>query len=169
MRKHNWNFTIVNHAATAIEYAVICCDDEFHFYVQRMRDVWMQLETQFGPVCHPTVELDFPHVALVKVLAGASEEAVEESIDNTSGFWALLPLQPIQELLHESGHLKRDDVFELLRETEVSGSKARLCMDDPDHIYINIDPGDSHTHIDTSYINIELLPPLRGRVTSRDG
>ena len=158
MSRHGWYFTIIGHGETAIEYAVFCVDDEFDRTVQTLRDTWKGLEGNLGPNSRPTLEVAYPPIALVKTLVGASEEAVDESIDSTDGFWAKLPLQPMQELLHQTGELSTVDVLGLLRETAVHGSHARLFMQDPDHICFNINPGDHSEIIETSYINPRLLP-----------
>jgi len=158
MSRHGWYFTIVSHGETAIEYAVFCVDDEFDHCIQNLRAARQGLQVTLGHDRDPSLEVAYPHVALVKTLVSTSEEALEDAIDNTSGFWADLPIQPIQELLHEAGQLRREDVLNLLRETEVSGSHARLIMKHPDHPYFLIEPGDYSETIETSYISRHLLP-----------
>ena len=159
MSRHGWYFTIVSHGETAIEYAVFCVNDEFDHYIQTLRAARQGLQVALRHDTDPTLKVAYPSVALVKTLVTTSEEALEDAIDNTSGFWAQLPLQPMQEILHESGHLTDAEVLNLLRETEVSGSHARLVMNSPDHPYFTIDPGDADTNIETSYISSHLLPP----------
>jgi len=158
MSRHGWYFTIVSYSDTAIEHAVICIDDEFDGYIHRMRAAWTDLDTAFGEDGKPTVELVFPNVALVKTLNGVCAEDMDNCIDNASGFWARLPLQPIQELLHASGQLTRSEILDFLRETEVSGSKARLHMYKPGHVNVIVDPSDSTEFIRTEFINTTLLP-----------
>ena len=158
MSRHGWYFTIVSHGETAIEYAVFCVNDEFDHYIQTLRAARQGLQVALRHDTDPTLKVAYPNIALVKTLVTTSEEAMEEAIDNTSGFWAQLPLQPMQEILHESGHLTDAEVLNLLRETEVSGSHARLVMNSPDHPYFTIDPGDADTNIETSYISRHLLP-----------
>jgi hypothetical protein len=157
MRKHNWYFTIISTNASAIEYAVICVDEEFDRHIERMRDVWTRLHDELGDDSNPVVSVQFPHVSMVKTLPTSREEDVEESIDNASGMWAKLPLRPLHDLLYTSGQLERNAIFELLLESEVSGSKARLAMEKPDLVNLIIDPGDSSKYISTDYFNNDII------------
>lgn len=157
MTKHDWYFTIISNNDSALEYAVICTDVAFERYIKQMSSAWMNLHDALNGNSNPEVSVQFPHVALVKSLPTSREEDVEESIDNANGMWAKLPLQPVHDLLYTSGQLERHAIFALLRESEVSGSKARLIMEKPNLVYLTIDPGDSSKNIHTAYFNSDII------------
>ena len=158
MRESKWYFTLINNDETAIEYVVICIDDEFDRYIQQLRDSRTDIINAFGSHTVPALSVRFPNIALVKTLPISREEDIEESIDNSWGMWAEMPLQPVLDLLHSSGQLTTAEILGLLRESEVDGSSARLCMVEQNLVYVIINPGDSNESIDTEYISDKLLP-----------
>lgn len=165
MKKDNWYFTLIDNSTTAVEYVVICVDEEFERYIKQMRSAWMNLHAELNGNSNPEVSVQFPHVALVKSLPASREEDVEESIDNANGMWAKLPLQPVHDLLYTSGQLDRQAIFALLRESEVSGSKARLVMEKSNLVYLIIDPGDSSEYIPihTDFLNSNIVNHTHAR------
>ena len=157
MRKDNWYFTIVSHGETAIEYAVVCIDKDFDATTRRMQEAWMGIITDLGVEFTPTICVPLKHVALVKTLPCCDDEQLEENIDASDSMWVPLPLRPIHALLMESEELPREAVLELLQESAVSDSSARLCMEGPSNLYIHISPGDTHETINTYPFPLNLL------------
>jgi hypothetical protein len=157
MSRHGWYFTIVSNPESAIEYVVVYINNDFDRYVREMRTAAQTLESMFGVASTPSISVEYPDVALLKVISSHDPEALEEAIDNSTGRWGRLPLQPLKELLHSSGALSTADVFKLLRESEVEGSTARLRMDDR-NFCLDINPTDSSERFDADYFDINLLP-----------